>query len=241
MLKLFYSNVLYLLVMGNYAFGQEVKRPIYNHYTYQYLLNESTPILYRIGSAEGGTHYSFANKMPDNEIDSICKHWDIPYDEWLQGMTLASIPPKYFYRKGCQEEARTTIDSLTLSKEQSIYSNYGHFYLTGGDVFKIAYDSIERGYDKHPYDFCMYENTHSCISLDSVTYILGRDMPLFHYGISKNQHPTYLIVGFCPQIGIIYYYYPIQNVKISLAYINKLPLDCYINYNVCITPFCEIK
>lgn len=245
MLKFVCSFFVFFLIGVNSLFSQKGEHKITLRYDFEYILNENTPIKYNVFVNLDELRFSMGNAPREITLDSICKQLDIPYHEWLSGVWLDGTPPPSFYWTNCDTIKRELRQKRTnLENEKSLY-RYPEFrdYRESEYVFRIVYDSISNKYDDAPYGVnVVFDYPPSCMTLDSVTYNLSIDMPLFHYSVSSNYYgDKYFLVGFCPQIGIIYYRFPSKEIKMELKYINNIPLDCYIDNNACITPFCNIR
>lgn len=241
MLKLICGFMFIVLLSTDFLVAQPRRLQELRSYSYQYELNNAIPIWYRVSIDKYYSIYYFKSNLSKTQIDSLCNAFQIPNEDWLTGFRFTSKPLFCLIRGECNANTFEWLDSLSLISEKSLYRGYGN---TGdlGDLFRFSYDSVSNKFENKSYAYNILNyNNLSCMSLDSVTYEWGKEMPLFHYGVKNKEGIQYLTVGFCPQIGIIYFHYPKNNVKIELKYINNLVLKCYITNNICLTPFCNIR
>ncbi|MBX7243197.1 MAG: hypothetical protein K1X92_15740 [Bacteroidia bacterium] len=240
MLKLVCGFMFIVLLSTDFLVAQ---LPDIRFYSYQYELNNAIPILYNVCIRKKHSDYQFMNTLSKTQIDSLCNAFQIPNEDWLTGFGFTNRRRECLIRGECNANTFEWLDSLSLISEKSLYRDRGYGN-TGdlGDLFRFSYDSVSNKFENKSYAYNILNyNNLSCMSLDSVTYEWGKEMPLFHYGVKNKEGIQYLTVGFCPQIGIIYFHYPKNNVKIELKYINNLVLKCYITNNICLTPFCNIR
>lgn len=175
------------------------------------------------------------------------KYSSIFDDIWLGQLEMSTKKSNSLFREEIYGDTilKCKIDEIQASNEIAIYSVRYHYQIF--TLFHIKHNTKDSAFSKLYYGvFFNY-----IFSLKSVTYLYDNlDYPLFTYAVypkltyqnifSIQNTKPYLLLGFCPKIGIVSYHYLTNNTHITLMSINGKSILYFIQNNKCITPFCNI-